>query len=286
MTTAPTGDAGNRIGKRIRRRVYWTTVAFGIGASTTFYFKSAIFAFLLAPAGGQLSPFDGLPVYNSPIAMMGAVIQLAMRGGFAAALPVLWLGIVTLFKPVLPRRWWWFLVILSVVTVGCFLVGAAFVYYVMLPMGLGFLLNFGAGIAVPVILISEYTNLLSSLMFWVAVIFELPLLMYLLARTGFVTYRHFRRVPRLVVVAFAFFLGLILTPSVDAINQTLLAVPIIALYEVGMFVTWLVNPEEGNYLWLRTIAKGLRKLWSIVSFPLRLPHKIHNKFRDNNKSRV
>ena len=77
------------IGRRMRRRLIWTFLAFGIGAGSTFYYNAAVFGFLLAPAGDNLSPFDGQPVFNSPVDMMGATISLAIRGGAVLALPVL-----------------------------------------------------------------------------------------------------------------------------------------------------------------------------------------------------
>ena len=139
----------------------WTFLAFGIGAGSTFYYNAAVFGFLLAPAGDNLSPFDGQPVFNSPVDMMSATISLAIRGGTVLALPVLVTGILTLLRPWIRTRYWWFLTIFTVLTVVSFLTGAAFVYIVMLPVSLGFLLSFGDGVAVPVILLDKYIELTS-----------------------------------------------------------------------------------------------------------------------------
>jgi|TARA_Y100000034_G_scaffold17181_1_gene18737 sec-independent protein translocase protein TatC len=248
--------------------VLWTFLAFGIGAGASWYYREAIFAFLLEPAGGQLSPFDGLPVYNSPVAMMSATIQLAMRGGAIVALLVLMVSAYTLVKPLIPPQQRRFLIIFMPVTVVCFLCGAAFAYYVMLPTGLKFLLNFGDGVAVPMIVISEYINLLTALMFWLGVVFELPLIMYALARMRLVSYLRFRNLRKYVPVT-AFILSAILTPTFDVVNQTLLAVPIILLYEVGLFLSWVAWPEQGNYMFIKTIGRWLRRVRSVVARLLR-----------------
>ena len=277
---APYRGAARQLGRRIRRRLLWVFLTFGIGAASTWYYREAIFTFLLAPAGGNLSPFEGLPVYNSPTAMMGATIQLAIRGGAIAALPVLVVSVYTLFSPLIPPQQRRFLVIFMPVTVACFLCGAAFAYIVMLPTGLRFLLNFGDGVAVPMILIDEYINLLTAMTFWLGVVFELPIAMFLLAKLRVVSYLRFRRLRKYVPVT-AFILSAILTPTFDIVNQTLLAVPIIVLYEVGLFLSWAAWPEQGDYLFIKKIRSGvarvLRRVRIVVGFPVVKARWIYRK---------
>ena len=247
------------LGRRMRRRLIWTFLAFGIGAGSTFYYNAAVFGFLLAPAGDNLSPFDGQPVFNSPVDMMSATISLAIRGGAVLALPVLVTGILTLLRPWIRTRYWWFLTIFTVLTVACFLTGAAFTYFVMLPVSLEFLLSFGDGVAVPVILLDKYIELTSSLMLWVGLIFELPIAMYLLVKFRILSYQKLRRFRKFVPPT-AIILAGIITPTFDGFNQVMVALPMWMLYEVGLFTAWLAHPEEGNYLWLRTIGRWLRKV--------------------------
>ena len=256
------------LGRRMRRRLIWTFLAFGIGAGSTFYYNAKVFGFLLAPAGNNLSPFDGQPVFSSPIDMMGATISLAIRGGTVLALPVLVTGILTLLKPWIRTRYWWFLTIFTVLTVVSFLTGAAFVYLVMLPVSLGFLLSFGDGIAVPVIQLDKYIELISSLMLWVGLIFELPIAMYLLVKFRILSYQKLRRFRKFVPPT-AIILAGIITPTFDGFNQVMVALPMWLLYEVGLFTSWIAHPEEGNYLWLRTIGRWLRKVRDGLAWVLR-----------------
>ena len=251
--------ASRILGRRIRVRLFWVLLAFGAGAGGTWYFKEAVFSLLLAPAGDNLSPFDGQPVFTSPTAMMGATIQLAIRGGVIAALPVLVVSVYTLFSSLVPPQQRRFLVIFLPATVLSFLLGAAFAYWVLLPTGLKFLLNFGDGVAVPLIVLSEYIDLLTSMILWLGVVFELPIAMFLLAKMQIVSYLKFRGLRKYVPVA-AFILSAIITPTFDVVNQTLLAVPMILLYEVGLFLSWLANTEEGDYLFVKKIRSGLTKV--------------------------
>ena len=261
--------ASRILGRRIRIRLFWVLLTFGAGAGGTWYYREAVFGLLLAPAGGNLSPFEGnLPIFTSPTAMMGATIQLAIRGGVIAALPVLVVSVYTLFSSLVPPQQRRFLVVFLPATVVSFLLGAAFAYFVLLPTGLKFLLNFGTGVAVPVIVLDEYIALLTAMVFWLGVVFELPIAMFLLAKMRIISYLRLRGMRKYVPVA-AFILSAIITPTFDVVNQTLLAVPIILLYEVGLFLSWLAWPEQGDYLFVKKIRAGLgwvsRKVRSVLA---------------------
>jgi len=267
------GRTASRIlGRRIRIRLFWILLTFGAGAGGTWYYREAVFGLLLAPAGGNLSPFEGnLPIFTSPTSMMGATIQLAIRGGVIAALPVVVVSVYTLFSLLIPPKQRRFLVVFLPATVVCFLLGAAFAYFVLLPTGLQFLLNFGTGVAVPVIVLDEYISLLTAMVFWLGVVFELPITMYLLAKMQIISYLRLRGLRKYVPVA-AFVLSAIITPTFDVFNQTLLALPMIVLYELGLFLSWLAWPEQGDYMFVKKIRAGigwvLRKIRFGIGYPV------------------
>ena len=262
-----------RFGNRLRRRLLLTFVAFGIGAASTWHWKQEIFEFLLIPADGMLSPFGGAPVFTGPTAMMGATIHLALRGGVIASLPVLVISVYTLFRPVIPQAAHRFAILFVPATLLCFLAGGAFAYFVMLPTGLGFLLSFGSGVAMPLITINEYLDLMFAMMFWLGVVFETPVAMYLLAKTNVISYRKMKNLRKFVPVT-AFILSAIITPTFDVFNQTMVAVPIILLYEVGLFLAWVAHPERGNYLWLKTIRDAVRWVGSVIRAVVLSPYTV------------
>ena len=273
--------ASRVLGRRIRIRLFWILLTFGAGAGATWYYREAVFGLLLAPAGGNLSPFEGnLPIFTSPTAMMGATIQLAIRGGIITALPVIIVSVYTLFSSLVPPQQRRFLVIFLPATVLSFLLGAGFAYWILLPTGLKFLLNFGTGVAVPVIVLSEYIDLLTAMIFWLGVVFELPIAMYLLAKMQIVSYLRLRGLRKYVPVS-AFILSAIITPTFDVVNQTLLAVPIILLYEVGLFLSWLAWTEQGDYMFVKKIRSGIRwlsrKVKNVVLFPVRKTRWVYRK---------
>jgi len=217
-------------------------VTFGFGASVTWYYHEAIFGWLFAPAQGNLSPFGGVPIFTGPTEMLSATIHLAMMGGLVMSLPVATIGVYQLASPLLTPPQRRFVVLFLPTVFVCFLGGAAFAYFVMLPVGVLFLLRFGEGVAIPLIDITAYISLVTALVFWLGVVFELPPVIFLLTKLRLVRYERFKRIRRYVPAA-ACILSALLTPTFDVVNQTMVAVPIILLYEVGLFLSWLARPK-------------------------------------------
>ena len=226
-----------------------------------------MFAFLLAPAEEMLSPFDGRPVFTAPQDMFGSTLSLSMKGGQFVAFPVLIVGILSMLKPFVPRRFWLFVTTYTALSVGMFALGASFVFWVMMPVSLHFLLNFGSDIAVPVILLTEYMALLLSLIFWIGVAFELPIIMQLLARFRVISYKRASRLRKWVVPT-AFIFAALITPSLDGTLTFLVALPMLLLYEAGLIAGWLTHPEGGNYFadlpMVQTVRQLLLKIYNKV----------------------
>jgi sec-independent protein translocase protein TatC len=211
--------------------------------------------------------------------MMGATITIVIKGSVLAAMPVTAYSVLSLLKPWLPKRFWRFLAGVTAAAMVSSVLGILFVYYVMLPVGLGFLLSFGTEVAVPLIDIGRYLELVSALMTAMIFVFLIPVGMFTLAKMRVLRYRHFRW-GRLLVPLFATFLGIILTPTADGVNFLLVSTPVLGLYEVGLFSTWLVNPEEGNYLWLKTVHGWITATWNRIAWVLRRPIVAYRWVRD------
>ena len=252
-------ERGYRFGQRFRNTVFLCILAWSIGAGATFWWHPEVFAFLLDPAEKMLSPFDGRPVFTAPQDMFGSTLSLAMKGGQFFAFPVLVVGILTMLKPFVPRRFWLFVTTYSVLSIGMFALGASFVFFVMMPVSLNFLLTFGAGIAQPVILLTSYMALLMSLLFWIGIVFELPVVMQLLAKFRLVSYSKARTLRKWIVPT-SFIFAALITPSLDGTLTFLVAIPMLLLYEVGLIAGWLTHPEEGNYFADLPMVQRVRRL--------------------------
>ena len=119
-----------------------------------------------------------------------------------------------------------------------FLVGVAFGYIVLLPFAIGFLLKFGSGIIEQKWAFTEYLETITSLLFWMGVAFEMPLIIYFLTKLGVVSVQRLTRLRRYVFVL-AFVVGAFITPTPDPFNQTLVSVPLYLLFELGILLARL-----------------------------------------------
>lgn len=265
-------EAWAKFGRAVFKRVVVIVIVGMAFAGITWTYSTEIFQWMLVPARGNLTPFDGgLPVFTAPAEMFGVTVSLAFRGGMLAAFPVFVVSVYTLFSKWLPPATRTFIKIFVPSLFLAFAGGVAFVYYVILPTSLKFLLGFGAGVAVPLISVTAYFEMVLSLMFWMGILFELPLAVYLLARLKLISYGKLKWA-RLAVWFFAPILAAIITPSFDAWTWVLVMAPLVVLYEVGLFLAWAAHPEAGNYLFIRTIGRG-------VSAPFRAVRWAYRKVR-------
>ena len=114
------------------------------------------------------------------------------------------------------------------------MVGASFCFIIVLPFALSFLLNYKIGdFLMPMLSVGQYVDFCLKFILAFGAIFELPIVLIFLTKIGLVTPETLKRNRRLAIVL-AFVAGAILTPTPDPFNQTLMAIPIIMLYEVGI----------------------------------------------------
>ena len=227
----------------LRKRLFIAAVAMTVGAVIAFVFHRDILEVLKGPAGRYLSDPGASLIYTDLTENLGISMKISLMGGFVLALPVVVYELIMFIAPGLtPRERRYLLLFLPGVTVS-FVAGVLFGYFVLLPPALRFLLTFNTDIATPMIRVGSYVNLVIRLLFWLGVVFETPVLMYLLAKLRLVSHKSFARRRRIAVVA-AFVLGALITPTFDPINQTLVALPIIALYETGIWLAWLARRGE------------------------------------------
>mgnify|MGYP003644371112 CR=1 FL=1 len=234
----------------------WIFASAGLGFASGIWFREEIFIWLFIPSGGQLSPFDGLPVYSEPTGALNATIKLGLKTAVAGAIPTVWIVLMRKIKRFTPRYWWWFTLAATLSSVMLALAGGSFVYYAFMPAGLGFVLGFGENYAVPVISLGEYTGLMSSMMLWVMVFFQLPLIMFIFAKMGFLPYFRWRLLRKLWW-SMMLILAAFISPGFDPISAIILYVPMVALYEVGLFVAWLTNNQGEDFYYVRTIFRAI-----------------------------
>lgn len=128
----------------------------------------------------------------------------------------------------------------------CFLGGAAFGYYVVFPPAFRFLLGYSADFLSPMPTVNEYFSLSLRLLIAFGIIFELPILMVLLAKIGIVDVAFLNR-NRKYAILINFVIAAILTPTPDIVNQMLMGVPLLILYEISVVAVWVFGRKKLVY---------------------------------------
>ncbi len=176
---------------------------------------------------------DGLSKLQviEPTEAIGVFMRVSLLGGFILALPWIVAEIYLFIAPgLMPRGRIILLLGIPLVSV-FFLLGVGFCFFVMLPAAVPFLYNFmGFKTAWRP---SAYFDLITTLMFWVGVTFEMPLVAYLLAAVGLVHARQLASIWRYAVVTIAVIAAAI-TPTVDPVNMLLVMIPMLLLYVVSI----------------------------------------------------
>jgi sec-independent protein translocase protein TatC len=127
-------------------------------------------------------------------------------------------------------------------TVGLFMSGGYFAYKMVYPAALDFLIDYSKQFT-PMITINEYTNLFMTIVLWLGVIFEMPILVFFLALFGIVSsgwmWRNFR-----YSILVIFIIAAVITPTTDIMNMCIFAAPMIVLYAGSIGVAYLVHPKQ------------------------------------------
>ena len=235
----------------LRRRMTTSAIFVAVATGVSFVFHQQILKFLMVPAQGFAGIPEGQPIYTELTEFLGIAMKVSLLSGLAISMPFILFQLVMFVAPGLSpgeRRYLYTLLPVSMLS---FALGAAFGYRILFPPAVSFLLSFGNEIATPYIRIGNYANLMISLLFWMGVVFETPVVLFFLSRIGVVSHEFLKRQRRYAVVV-AFVLGAIITPTFDPINQTFVALPIIVLYEAGVWLAKLGGRQRR-----RAIEKGL-----------------------------
>lgn len=184
--------------------------------------------------------------YTSPTTPMVVTFKLAFVVGFIMALPLIAYQAWAFLSPALhetERRF-----VIPAIGVGfvLFLAGIAMAYFMVLPLGLNFLIGFQAESLDPIITVDEYLKFATRLILAFGIIFEMPVVLVFLSLLGIVTPAGLRRYRRHAIILLAA-CAAILTPA-DIGTMLMLFAPMMVLYEISIWMVWLVTgrkkPEE------------------------------------------
>jgi sec-independent protein translocase protein TatC len=221
----------------LKNRLLKSVIAVVITTIVAFVFSDQIFHFLTSPIKGNSL------VYIDMTEMLGVYMKVGLAAGIFMAMPYLIYQAIMFISPALTHREKIYIYMLIPWIALMFVGGVAFSYFVLLPPAIHFLFSFGSNIANPQIRIGSYITVVTRVMLATGGIFELPVASTFLARLGIITYGWLASKRKFAIVI-AFILGAIITPTFDPVNQTLVAAPLIVLYEMSIWLAKLAQKKE------------------------------------------
>ncbi len=185
---------------------------------------------------------DGMLLFTSPTEPMTVTLKLSFVVGLILALPIIVYHAWAFLSPALFDREKKMVVPALAGGFVLFLLGVAMAYFLVLPLGLRFLLGFQTQALSPIITIGEYLRFATRLILAFGVIFELPLVLLLMAFLGLITADTLRRFRRHAIVAVSV-LSAILTPA-DVGTMLMMMGPLVLLYEFSILLVVLVDRRQ------------------------------------------
>ncbi|MFN3479168.1 MAG: twin-arginine translocase subunit TatC [Thermodesulfovibrionales bacterium] len=234
----------------LRKRIVISLIGLFIGFLLSFNYSEDLFKFLTLPLRSEIGfsmkyPFISfIPsqiknpslVFLAPAEAFWMHLKVSLVAGLMLSLPVILFQLWRFISPgLLPKERKYIGPFVIVATI-LFLFGATFCFLFVLPFAMSFLLTYKTGIIMPMLSVGNYVDFCLKFILAFGAIFELPIVIVFLTRMGIVTPKTLAK-NRKYAILLAFVVAAILTPTPDAFNQTLMAVPIIVLYEAGILVS-------------------------------------------------
>lgn len=234
--------------EELRKRFIICLVAVGIGFLLSYGFSKQLYQLLALPIRDVLQD-DNSFIFTSLTEPFVTYLKLAFFSGIALASPVIIYQIWAFVAPGLYRHEKKYAVPFVLLATLFFASGVLFCFLVVLPVACSFFAGFTqSGMIEMKLKMSDYLSFTSMFMLAFGVIFELPIVILLLARIGIVNHRQLAK-NRKYAILLAFIVGAILTPP-DVLSQCLMAVPMVVLYEISIVIARIFGkkpePQDGE----------------------------------------
>ena len=224
----------------LRTRLVVSAIALVITTALAFAFGTQLIRLLLIPVDCTFIPTytchqpPTTLVSFSPTENFTTYFRVALFAGIALAMPVILYEIYAYIDPALLPSERRFVRFMGLPVIFLFVLGMSFCYFVLLPNAIKFLINFGSEVIENQLRASDYLSFVTLFILGLGVVFEVPVIIYALVRIHVVS-RDWLTKQRRYVFLLVFVIGAFITPTPDPFNQTLVAIPMYLLFELGLF---------------------------------------------------
>jgi sec-independent protein translocase protein TatC len=206
-------------------------IAIAVGSAIAYFYIEDIMRYLTLPTGRLY--------YLQPAEAFFTYIKIAIFAGFLLALPVVFYQAWKFILPALTVRERTVIGILVPSSVLLFFAGLAFSFFLVLPAALQFFVGFSTENLQPMFTLHQYFDFVLAFILPFGAVFELPLLVIVFAKLGFISSKFLQSKQR-IVIFLAFVVGAVISPTPDIFTQSMIAIPLILLYELSYLVVRFV----------------------------------------------
>jgi sec-independent protein translocase protein TatC len=231
----------------LRRRITRSCIAIALGVVATFAFIQQIFDFLLAPTRRVLPPGVKL-IYTQPGEAFSLYVTVALIAGAVVAAPYIMYQVWMFIAPGLYANEKKMAYPFVALTTFGFLLGGAFNHYVAFGVMMAFFGSFNTQELAFMPRLHDVFGLYTRMLLVLGIVFQLPTVIYFLAKMKLVTAR-FLTMNLKYAVLIIFIAAAILTPGGDMMGQVVIAAPMLGLYLVSILIAWVVNPRGRRAAW-------------------------------------
>jgi sec-independent protein translocase protein TatC len=215
----------------LRKRLFVAVIALVVTTGISFAVVPYLLDFITVPVGG-IENLQSIEITEN----IGVFMRISLLSGFLFAFPVVLSQILLFIAPGLEKNEKRWIIIVIPIATFLFLSGAAFAYYVMLPVAIPYLINFLGVPTTPRLL--SYIKFTTSMIFWLGIGFELPIVVFALAKFRLVTPHTLLKQWRIAIVIIAV-LAAAITPTVDPVNMLILMLPLFLLYLISVLFAFI-----------------------------------------------
>lgn len=222
--------------QELRKRLFFCIFSILIGGIIGYSLYPKILSFLLKPLNQPL-------YYTSPAGGFDLIFKICVFFGILCSIPVFIYNLYKFFQPVITnagKKLMFGLIACSTLLMG---LGLVFAYYISLPAALHFLNEFSSDQVKSLISTKDYFSFISIYLVGFGIIFQLPLIMVFINRIHRLETKSLMKFQKWIILL-SFISAAIITPTPDPVNQIIMAIPIILLYQVSILLIWYINKQN------------------------------------------
>jgi sec-independent protein translocase protein TatC len=231
----------------LRVRLTVSAIAIVVGFLIAFAFSSYVFDFIMKPLQAALPP-GGRLIYTEPAEAFLLYLKISALAGIVLAAPVVIWQLWLFIAPGLYQHEKRYAIPFVLISSFFFVAGAAFSHFLVFPFAWRFFASFNTDYVEFMPRIAPAFSLYSKLMLAMGAVFQMPTLVFFLARMGVVSGRQLLRYTKYAILII-FIVAAIITPGPDVVSQCLVAAPMLMLYGFSILIAWIFGrrkPEDAD----------------------------------------